>query len=91
MMTSLTISAPDLSVLDRAQALLGVDDPVALEIYFLGHRAGAAAERASLELTLLPMGHHLNACGPLPRPLMTRAELDEVLVTYTPKIHEGAE
>lgn len=53
-----------LSSLVRAQERLDAGDATALEAYFIGHRAGAAAERARSQLAAAEFGAYL---GPAPR------------------------
>lgn len=58
-----TIPASERTVTQRTHDLLEADDPIALNIWHLGHRAGVSAERARVQLLTADFGADL---GPSP-------------------------
>lgn len=62
-MRTTSVSASGRSVSQMTAALLEADDPTALNIWHLGHRAGVSAERARVQLLTADFGTDL---GPSP-------------------------
>lgn len=62
-MNTTSVAAPGRSVSDVTENLLNSNDPVALNIWHVGHRAGASAERARVQLLAADFGADL---GPSP-------------------------
>ncbi|WP_123824825.1 hypothetical protein [Kocuria soli] len=62
-MTTTSVAVPGRSVSQMTADLLESGDPVAENIYWTGHRAGASAERARIQLAAADFGADL---GPSP-------------------------
>lgn len=62
-MTTTSVAAPGRSVSDVTENLLESNDPVALNIWHVGYRAGASAERARVQIVTADFGVDL---GPSP-------------------------
>lgn len=62
-MTTTSVAAPGRSVTQMTAELLDGDDPVAVNIWWYGHRAGVSAERARVQLLAADFGADL---GPSP-------------------------
>lgn len=62
-MTTTSVAAPGRSVSDVTENLLESNDPVALNVWHIGYRAGSSAERARVQLLAADFGADL---GPSP-------------------------
>lgn len=62
-MTTTSVAAPGRSVSDVTENLLESNDPVALNVWHVGYRAGASAERSRVQLLTADFGADL---GPSP-------------------------